>query len=624
MGKGIGTKMKKEKRKKDSDIRVIYRLFQLFARNNKSTIQLGVATALLEGVQPYILIVLSGMLIDGLAAGLPFQTLLKYVAIGLGIELVIGVIDSYLRQSFNAKLENCMERQNRDLNEQGMKIDYEYLEDQSIQEKKRKQEQTTNAKGGVYWMIIWPLDRGLKGLIQTITALVVAIPLFRSMGQGVGEGFWASPWTTVLLFLTLATCVGVNFVLENWVSKKTKVTVDKYAECNKVSNYILHNILSSSESAKDVRIFAQDKLVQKVVHGGEEAGRKYLKLGRKYYMGVTAISRTLSNAYTAFVYIYAAMKAYLGYISIGSVVLYASSIIKCVDGIQEMFWGISGWKRAAQYGRDYLDYVEFEDKKYRGTIPVEKRKDDRFLVEFDHVSFKYPGSDIYVIKDLSLKLDIGERLAIVGKNGSGKTTFIKLLCRLYDVTEGCIKVNNVDIRNYNTEEYLKLFSVVFQDYRMFALKLGENLAASEQVDETRAKDALQRAGLWERFEKLEQGYDTYVGKEYEEDGVNVSGGEKQKLAIARSIYKGAPFVIMDEPTAALDPVAECEVFAGFDEMVGRKTAIYISHRLASCRFCHDILVFDKGQVVQRGNHEELVEQDGLYQKLWNAQAQYYA
>lgn len=196
-------------------------------------------------------------------------------------------------------------------------------------------------------------------------------------------------------------------------------------------------------------------------------------------------------------------------------------------------------------------------------------------------------------------------MAIVGKNGSGKTTFIKLLCRLYDVTEGCIKVNGIDIRKYDYMEYCQLFSVVFQDFRVFSFPLGENVAAGSQVEEGRAVDALNRAGLGECYGNLDKGLSTDIGREFDDKGVNFSGGEKQKIAIARSIYKNAPFVIMDEPTAALDPESECEVYAGFDKMVGNKTAIYISHRLASCRFCEDILVFDGGNVVQRGKHEEL-------------------
>ena len=185
-------------------------------------------------------------------------------------------------------------------------------------------------------------------------------------------------------------------------------------------------------------------------------------------------------------------------------------------------------------------------------------------------------------------------------------------------------MNGIDIRKYDYREYCDLFGVVFQDFSIFDFTIGESLANSVEVDEARAVDALTRAGLKERLAELPDGLNTYIGKGFDESGVNFSGGERQKLAIARAIYKDAPFVIMDEPTAALDPEAEAEVFEGFDKMVGKKTAIYISHRLASCKFCEDILVFDEGKVVQHGTHEELEGQDGLYRQLWNAQAQYYA
>ena len=314
----------------------------------------------------------------------------------------------------------------------------------------------------------------------------------------------------------------------------------------------------------------------------------------------------------------------MGIISIGSVVTYSASIIRLTNQIGQMTYRLNRMKTQASVAGDYVEYMSLSQHKQEGTVPVEKRQDDRFTVEFDHVSFKYPGTDMYVIKDLSLRFDIGEKMAIVGKNGSGKTTFIKLLCRLYDVTEGAIKVNGIDIRQYDYGEYCDLFAVVFQDFQVFSFPLGENLAAGDAVEKERAVDALARAGLGDRFQELPLGLDTSVGKEFEDTGITFSGGEKQKIAIARAIYKNAPFVIMDEPTAALDPESECEVYAGFDKMVGHKTALYISHRLASCRFCEDILVFDKGRVVQRGSHEELEQQEGLYRELWNAQAQYYA
>ena len=261
---------------------------------------------------------------------------------------------------------------------------------------------------------------------------------------------------------------------------------------------------------------------------------------------------------------------------------------------------------------------------YQGSLTVEKRSDRNYEIEFCNVSFKYPGSDSYALRNVNLKFKIGSRLAVVGMNGSGKSTFIKLLCRLYDPTEGVIRLNGIDIRKYNYLEYMMIFSVVFQDFKLFSLKLGENVAASTTYDATLVRQCLEKAGFLENLAKLKHGMDTCLYKDCDKDGVNVSGGEAQKIAIARALYKDAPFIILDEPTAALDPIAEAEIYEKFNDIAGDKTAVYISHRLSSCKFCDEIVVFHEGSVIQQGTHEALVaDRDGKYYELWHAQAQYY-
>lgn len=215
-----------------------------------------------------------------------------------------------------------------------------------------------------------------------------------------------------------------------------------------------------------------------------------------------------------------------------------------------------------------------------------------------------------------------EKLAIVGPNGAGKTTFIKLLCRLYDPTEGEILLNGIDVRKYDYGEYVSLMSVVFQDFKLFSMKLGENVAAGIDYNPQQVWACLDKAGMKERTEKMEDGLETDLYQQ-KENGVEISGGEAQKLAIARALYKDAPIVILDEPTAALDPVSEYEIYSRFGQMVEGKTSVYISHRMSSCRFCDWVFVFDGGSIVQTGKHEELLEQDGLYAELWQAQAQFY-
>ena len=210
-------------------------------------------------------------------------------------------------------------------------------------------------------------------------------------------------------------------------------------------------------------------------------------------------------------------------------------------------------------------------------------------------------------------------------NGSGKTTFVKLLCRLYAPNEGEILLNGINVKRYDYDEYMRIFSVVFQDFKLFPFPLGQNVAASLNYDNEKVVACLEKANFSERLKAMPEGTETYLYKELDENGVEISGGEAQRIALARALYKDAPFIVLDGPTSALDPVAEAEVYKNFNNIVGDKTAIYISHRLSSCRFCDNIIVFDEGKIVQRGSHETLVaDESGKYFELWHAQAQYYA
>ena len=275
-------------------------------------------------------------------------------------------------------------------------------------------------------------------------------------------------------------------------------------------------------------------------------------------------------------------------------------------------------KEAIDFLRRYVP-----NSTYQGSLTTEKRSDRKYEIEFKDVSFRYPGTSTWALRHVSMKFDVGGRLAVVGENGSGKTTFIKLLCRLYDPDEGEIRLNGIDIRKYRYDNYLALFSVVFQDFQLLAQPLAANVAAAEDYDRERAARCLEKAGFGARLAELLNGLDTCLYRDFEEDGVEISGGEAQKIALARVLYQDAPFIVLDEPTAALDPEAEAEVYTKFNDIVEDKTAIYISHRLSSCRFCDQIAVFDGGQVVQQGSHDQLIREEGKYQSLWNAQAQYY-
>ena len=257
----------------------------------------------------------------------------------------------------------------------------------------------------------------------------------------------------------------------------------------------------------------------------------------------------------------------------------------------------------------------------KGTRAV---KQGEHTIEFRNVGFKYPRSEQFVLRNVNITIRPEEHLSIVGLNGAGKTTFIKLLCRLYDVTEGEIRVDGVNIKEYSDEEYRKLFSVVFQDFKLFAFSLRDNIALAAEVEDGRINETLKLSGFYEDAQRLEHGLETTLFKAYDEKGTELSGGQQQKTAISRALYKNAPIVILDEPTAALDPMAEYDIYRRFDTLVGGKTAIYISHRLSSCKFCDKIAVFAEDTIKEYGTHEELVSlKNGIYAEMFAAQAQYY-
>lgn len=574
------------------------------------------------GSRPFIAIWLSGLLIDAAYKGAGMQTLVAYALWAIGAVLMLSLLDSMMVKLENQCMEYMYEQQNGPLSKKSMQMDYEYLEDAKVHNM-RETVTSFYPRFGLLGMVQESV-RNLMNVTFTILAAVVIVVPKLIAGAHEAKGVIGSLWFSGLFLAIIVAITVVNMKLLNICNGRLqKLYQGKKAPLDTKKRYYL-DLFAKAESQKDVRMCRQGELILHQMDELSEEAFREKKTATRIAAKRGAVSDLLSAFTTLLVYAFAGVYGWLGIISIGSVVSFSASIRKVADSVftfGEVFGDI---KYESGFAVQYREFMRLHQRKHEGTIPVEKRRDNKFSVEFDHVSFKYPGSDTYVIRDLNLSFVIGEKMAIVGKNGSGKTTFIKLLCRLYDVTEGCIRVNGIDIRKYDYREYCDLFSVVFQDFTIFDFALAESIACGVDWEEARIMDALNRAGLSERSKELPKGLMTVIGKGFDEEGVNFSGGEKQKLAIARAIYKDAPFVIMDEPTAALDPEAEAEVFAGFDKMVGKKTALYISHRLASCRFCEDILVFDKGQVVQRGSHEELEKQEGLYQKLWNAQAQYYA
>jgi len=377
------------------------------------------------------------------------------------------------------------------------------------------------------------------------------------------------------------------------------------------------------QRGKDLRLFhAQKQMSEKFRMLYQELAQIHEKnIG--YARIKEVITVLLEQVFRLLVYLFVGLKAAFGAVGVGSILKYTGMVSQLGYGIHALFYGIQDIHQNGRYINDYYEYLDMENATAQGTLSVTQEIQENYELEFRNVTFTYPGNTVPSLTNVSCKLKKGEKTAVVGPNGSGKSTFIKLLCRLYDPQEGQILLNGVDIREYNYDEYLKLFSTVFQDFQLFAFLLGENVSADSIYIEEKAKNALEHAGFGERLKSLEQGLRTELFNFFSQEGVELSGGEKQKVAVARCLYKDAPYAILDEPTAALDPIAEAELYQQMNEFVEKKGAIYISHRLSSCHFCDRILVFQEGKLVQEGTHTQLVQEKGLYERMWSAQAKYY-
>ena len=377
---------------------------------------------------------------------------------------------------------------------------------------------------------------------------------------------------------------------------------------------------------KDIRLYdASDMLLEKWDALGEEscAGWTWQADATQKY---SLLHSALSVGQTAFTYGYAALKVISGIFSLGiftQMVASAGSLLSTLNGIAS---NVTELLKKANYAYEYVIYMNYPEAIPKGSKPVPR---GQHRIEFRNVSFVYPNTDKNVLSHVSLTVEKGERLSVVGLNGAGKTTLIKLLCRLYDPTEGQILLDGTDIREYDYTQYMRQFSPVFQDYKLFGFTVAENVSLKDRADmdekdRLRVSALLKQAGLDKFADKLDSGEDTGLFKYMDDGGIEPSGGEQQKIALARALYKDAPVIILDEPTAALDPVAEYEIYRQFNSLIRNKTAFYISHRLSSCRFCDHIAVFSEGRVAEYGTHDELVNiPGGIYADMFEAQAQYY-
>jgi len=584
---------------------------------------------MLAAIVPYVLIYFSAQIISELAGACRAVRLQQLVIVTLGITLVLNLIRHLVARINEVENHTTFYYLYSLFSDKLLDMDFVQVDSNEVQSEYETNIRTLGGAGWGFYRIIEVVSTMMNAIFTLIGGILLTATLFISqVPQESVEYQWLNHPLIVVVFLGIMILTAVTApILSTRAEAFLAKHVGNHAFGNRQIGFWGHRGFRK-EVALDMRMYSQEKFSREVafdktgVFGTQGLYAKHsLGKGGMLHAGSAAIT----CIFTGFVYVFVCLKAWAGAFDVGAVTQYVAAVTAMAKGVSDLLAQVGDMRNNTGFLKQALDFLDIPSVMYKGSLTVEKRSDNRYEIEFRDVGFKYPGSESWALRHVSTKFRVGEKLAVVGQNGSGKTTFIKLLCRLYDPTEGEILLNGIPIHKYNYAEYMNIFSVVFQDFKLLGLPLGENVAGRSQYDRAKAERCLEKAGFADRLKSMPKGLDTTLYKDFDAEGIEVSGGEAQKIALARALYKDAPFIVLDEPTAALDPVAEYEIYTRFNDIVGDHTAIYISHRLSSCRFCDRIAVFDGGSIVQDGGHEQLLaDEAGKYAQLWNAQAQYYA
>lgn len=609
------------------EISLIVRGMKVIHRVQPWLILVSIGYGVFSSVLPFVTIYFSSLIINELGSpSRDFKHVIRLVILALILNLVCRLIVNFLAQMFDT-LQYVLGHKNQlDLADKGYRLDYADMDDTNIRQMREKLNRGRYYRGIV--AIAFQLNALTLNLFSVVISISLMVEMFltKSTGTSTLDILMNSPIAGMLLIALLVISILYSIKVNTISQKKQFEAMNQSGIHFNYDRFYTYQLSTEYNVGKDIRLYGQKPLIENQINFHLNKILEFQKSVPEFAVKYGTIGSGIQVIVNVATYLFVGIKALLGAFEVGNIVLYTGAITQFGQGFTGVMQTLSNIKQNTDYLQWYFDFVDLPNRKESGTHSIDLETVKNGIIEFKNVSFKYPGSDHYSLENISIRFNVGERVAVVGKNGSGKTTFIKLLCRLYDPTEGEILLNGMNIKEYSYQDYLAIFSVVFQDFNLFSFTLGENIAISSDYDEEKVMDCANRAGLEKRMEAFPDGLHTQLYNEISEEGVEISGGEAQKIAIARALYKDAPFIILDEPTAALDPLAEADIYARLNrDLIQNKTAIYISHRLSSCCFCNQIAVFDQGRLIQHGTHKDLLEmEDGLYHELWNAQAQYYA
>ena len=596
----------------------ICRFLTMVSQGNHRVLFWLLGSAFAAATLPYLSLFFSARILNLLLAK-SYRACLYTVVVFLLTQYGLGLFEKICRQYLDGQKELCLARTEQKITAKALELEFEKFEKTETMDAIRRTNVSSMGSGNVGDQLI-VIHTLITSLLSVLYALFFLLRLFL-LSDSSRNNFFTSSFSMLALLLLC----GVQLALSSRINRRStqkKIELNQGNDhSNSVANYLV-NVMLEERRADDIRIGHLDHFLD--VQFGKAMEHflpMYLDFARFSAItdGKNALLSLLSN-FAAYLVIGA--RALYGVLPIGDVLLYAGSVTRAMSDLQTFLATGSEFDYINSYLSTYEDFIAQPSMAYDGTLPIEKRDDGQYEFAFHDVSFSYPGTNIPVLEHVTLSFAVGEKTALVGRNGAGKTTLIKLLCRLYEPTSGYITLNGIDIRKYSYKEYTQAFSVVFQDFHLFSLPLDENIAAGTEIDEAALQSSLAKVGLTDRVQQLPQGVRTRLYNN-NGSGVDLSGGEAQRTAIARALYKDAPFVILAEPPAALDPIAEAEIYEQFSQMTAGKTAVYISHRMSSCKFCDRIIVLDHGRIAEDGTHDTLLANHGIYANLYETQAQYY-
>lgn len=566
-----------------------------------------VVNAFCEAGKSLLNVILPMFLIDELTGAKDIKQLCIYGGLIVLNNVGMMLLSNTLQRFIKVKEEQTHDGMNKLMSEKIMNLEYSYLEDPYYLDLKERAVFTIQNQNAISNLIIT-----LSELLSRGATLVGLVVILISLGP--------------VLLIALIIGVALMILIYAGVSKYQTESMQEIIPVNRRFGYYF-NLAFDKDVQKDIRLYKMEPMVtERVIEFSNDTCDMFEKMQKKMGKAMGQMA-AVSEGIAAFSYGYVGLRtigtAFGPQLSIGALTMYVSAAINFSSMVTSFGQSAVMFTEFLSWLDPYMEFMSLaEETKATGKIPFEG---DVETLEFRNVTFTYPKAEKPVLQNVSFSIRKGEKISIVGLNGAGKSTLVKLICRMYQAESGEILINGRNIYAYEYLSYMNTISAVFQDYRLFNFSIAENISCqSKDSDVTEVNRLIDEVGLKEKVKELPKGIESRFGKDYDEDGIEMSGGQAQKIAIARALYKKASMVILDEPASALDPIAEAEIYEKFNSLVEDKTAIYISHRMSSSVFCDRILIIDGGTVADFDTHENLMRKtESLYYKLFQSQAENY-